>query len=86
MKKIIGSLLLIGFLLVQNSFVFAQDKELSGTVILSGAWAIYPTAVAWGEAFQKLHPKVKIDVSAGGAGKGAADAIAGLVGYWYGFA
>jgi phosphate transport system substrate-binding protein len=35
--------------------------------------------VAWSEAFQKKYPKVKIDVSAGGAGKGAADAIAGLV-------
>ena len=53
--------------------------ELEGTVTLSGAWAIYPTAVAWAEAFHKKHPQVKIDVSAGGAGKGATDAIAGLV-------
>ncbi len=58
---------------------FAQEKELEGTIALSGAWAIYPTAVAWAEGFQKLHPKVKVDVSAGGAGKGATDAIAGLV-------
>ncbi len=79
MRKIISSLLVISFLLVMNSFVFAEEKELEGTVTLSGAWAIYPTAVAWAEAFQKLYPKVKIDVSAGGAGKGAADAIAGLV-------
>jgi phosphate transport system substrate-binding protein len=35
--------------------------------------------VAWAEAFEHLHSKVKVDVSAGGAGKGAADAIAGLV-------
>lgn len=54
-------------------------EELKGTLTLSGAWAIYPTAVAWADAFQKKHPEVKIDVSAGGAGKGAADAIAGLV-------
>lgn len=53
--------------------------ELSGTLTLSGAWAIYPTVVAWGEAFQKSHPKVRVDISAGGAGKGAADAISGLV-------
>jgi phosphate transport system substrate-binding protein len=57
---------------------WAQQKELAGTVTLSGAWAIYPTAVAWAEGFQKKYPKVKIDVSAGGAGKGVADAIAGL--------
>ena len=78
MKRIINALLMLSFLFF-NTVVFAQDKELEGTVTLSGAWAIYPTAVAWAEAFQKLHPKVKIDVSAGGAGKGAADAIAGLV-------
>jgi phosphate transport system substrate-binding protein len=79
MKKILGSLLAINFLLLTSGILSAGEKELEGTVTLSGAWAIYPTAVAWAEAFQKLHPKVKIDVSAGGAGKGAADAIAGLV-------
>jgi phosphate transport system substrate-binding protein len=77
MKKLIKGLLLLSLLLGISTIGFAE--ELSGTVTLSGAWAIYPTAVAWAEEFQKLHPKVKIDVSAGGAGKGAADAIAGLV-------
>jgi phosphate transport system substrate-binding protein len=58
---------------------FAQEKPLKGSLTLSGAWAIYPTAVTWAQAFQKMYPEVKIDVSAGGAGKGAADAIAGMV-------
>ena len=79
MIKLISSLVVIGVLLSSYAMGFAEDKELEGAITLSGAWAIYPTAVAWAEAFQKLHPKVKIDVSAGGAGKGAADAIAGLV-------
>lgn len=79
MKKIINSLLVASILLILINLGWAQEKELEGTVTLSGAWAIYPTAVAWAEAFQKTYPKVKIDVSAGGAGKGAADAIAGLV-------
>ena len=57
----------------------AQEPHLSGTVTLSGAWAIYPTAVAWAQAFQQQHPKVRVNVSAGGAGKGAADVIARLV-------
>jgi len=78
MKRLIFSLLIISIVLT-HAVVQAQKKEHEGTVTLSGAWAIYPTAVAWAEAFQKIHPKVKIDVSAGGAGKGAADAIAGLV-------
>jgi phosphate transport system substrate-binding protein len=55
-----------------------HGQEKKGSISLSGAWAIYPTAVAWGEAFQKFNPGVKINVSAGGVGKGAADAIAGL--------
>lgn len=54
-------------------------SRLEGSLSLSGAWAMYPTVVAWAEAFKKIHPKVKIDVSAGGAGKGASDAMAGLV-------
>ena len=53
--------------------------EIKGTIRVSGAWALYPMMVAWGEEFQKIHPKVRIDISAGGAGKGAADALAGLV-------
>jgi phosphate transport system substrate-binding protein len=79
MKKLISSLLLVGLLVGNFGLVGLQAQELEGTVTLSGAWAIYPTAVAWAEGFQKKYPKVKIDVSAGGAGKGAADAIAGLV-------
>ena len=76
MKRI---LLITALALVLAAAAPAQTKDLQGTVTLSGAWAIYPTAVAWGEAFGKLHPGVKVDVSAGGAGKGASDAIAGLV-------
>ncbi len=57
----------------------AVVTELKGTVRVSGAWALYPMMVKWAEEFQKLHPKVRIDVSAGGAGKGVADALAGLV-------
>ena len=54
-------------------------NELEGELTLSGAWALYPMAVVWGEEFQKLHQNVRIDVSAGGAGKGMADALGGLV-------
>ncbi len=78
MRKLIGSLLVVGVVLAGRAEVYAQQKNLEGVVTLSGAWAIYPTAVAWAEAFQKRYPKVKIDVSAGGAGKGAADAISGM--------
>lgn len=49
------------------------------SLTLSGAWALYPLAVRWQEEFQKSHPGVNIDVQAGGAGKGIADALAGAV-------
>ncbi|HYA49095.1 MAG TPA: substrate-binding domain-containing protein [Burkholderiales bacterium] len=57
----------------------AAGPELKGRLSLSGAWALYPLALKWAEEFQKLHPGVRIDVQAGGAGKGIADALAGVV-------
>jgi len=52
---------------------------LQGTIRVSGAWALYPMMVKWGEEYRKVHPKVRVDISAGGAGKGVVDALAGLV-------
>lgn len=52
---------------------------LTGKITVSGAWALYPMMVRWAEEFQKTNPSVRIDVSAGGAGKGMADALGGLV-------
>lgn len=54
-------------------------KALSGTVTMSGAWAMYPMVIKWGEEFSKIHPSVKFDISAGGAGKGIVDVLAGAV-------
>jgi phosphate transport system substrate-binding protein len=51
---------------------------VQGTVRVSGAWALYPMMVRWAEEYRKIHPGVRIDVSAGGAGKGVADSLAGL--------
>lgn len=53
--------------------------ELQGSLKVSGAWALYPMVVKWTEEFTRLHPDVRIDVSAGGAGKGIADTLAGMV-------
>jgi|GEM_PF-60682 len=55
------------------------QPELRGSLSLSGAWALYPLVLRWAEGFQKVHPGVRIDVQAGGAGKGIADALAGVV-------
>lgn len=55
------------------------NGNLSGQISLSGAFALYPLAVQWADEFQKLHPDVRIDLSAGGAGKGITDALADVV-------
>lgn len=53
--------------------------NLDGTISLSGAFALYPLANKWAEEFNKVHPDVRFNISAGGAGKGMADALAGAV-------
>ncbi len=57
----------------------ATPQPGCGTIRISGAWALYPLAVAWGEQYRATHPGVRIDISAGGAGKGVTDTLAGLV-------
>jgi len=53
--------------------------EQKNTIKVSGAFALYPMMGIWTEEYGKIHPEVKIDVSAGGAGKGMSDAIQGIV-------
>jgi phosphate transport system substrate-binding protein len=36
-------------------------------------------ALKGGEEFQKIHPEIKVDIQAGGAGKGIADVLSGMV-------
>jgi len=62
----------------KNSGV-ANTDNLKGKITLSGAFALYPLAVKWAEEFQKLHPGVTVNVSAGGAGKGMTDALSKMV-------
>lgn len=58
----------------------ASDNEnIEETVRLSGAFALYPLAVIWADEYTKLHPNVRIDISAGGAGKGVTDVLGGFV-------
>jgi phosphate transport system substrate-binding protein len=80
MKKNIHSLFIcvavIFYLIPQQTH--AQAK-LSGQLSISGAFALYPMTIKWAEEFRKIHPDVRIDISAGGAGKGIADVLSGMV-------
>ncbi len=65
-----------------SSFIPGSAKpvdDLQGTISISGAFALYPITVKWADEFKKLHPNVKFNISAGGAGKGITDALSGLV-------
>lgn len=81
MKNVTWALLLAGAALVPCSFAVRAGEASgeSGKISLSGAWALYPMVVKWAEEYRKLHPDVKMDVSAGGAGKGVADTLGGMV-------
>ena len=47
----------------------AATVAIEGSIRISGPWALYPMVVKWAEEFKRIHPKVRIDISAGGAGK-----------------
>jgi len=78
-KKVVAIVMALVIVAIVAYSYLATSSELKGTIKVSGAWALYPMMVKWAEEYQKIHPNVKIEVSAGGAGKGMADALAGLV-------
>jgi phosphate transport system substrate-binding protein len=84
------NLLLIGIIFSITTLFFScssrdsksvrkADGTIKGTISISGAFALYPMAVLWAEEFNKIHPEVRIDISAGGAGKGMTDALSQMV-------
>lgn len=82
MKSFNVYFLLVLFLLMSCSKSNKEtngSSELKGSISVSGAFALYPLVVKWKEEFNKIHPDVRIDVQAGGAGKGIADALGGQV-------
>jgi phosphate transport system substrate-binding protein len=74
MKRIL-LLLFVSQLLLASCMTGKRDNTIS----ISGAWALYPLTVRWADEYKKIHPEVRIDISAGGAGKGMADVLGGLV-------
>ena len=57
----------------------SSSQKREETISLSGAFAIYPLVVKWSEEYRKVEPDVRFNISAGGAGKGMADALSETV-------
>lgn len=72
-NKIIRTVFLITVPLYFISCNSADDNSIS----ISGAFALYPLGIKWTEQYKKLHPTIRFNVSAGGAGKGFTDVLAG---------
>ncbi len=48
----------------------APKKDLSGSIQICGAYALYPLAEAWSKEYHKLNPAVKFMVGKSGTGQG----------------
>jgi phosphate transport system substrate-binding protein len=79
MKNHISLILSTITLLILISFTSCNKKAEHNNISISGAFALYPLTVKWAEEYQKIHPEITIDVSAGGAGKGMTDVLSGMV-------
>ncbi|MGD9932013.1 MAG: PstS family phosphate ABC transporter substrate-binding protein [Mangrovibacterium sp.] len=60
-------------------FACSSGQKKEQTISLSGAFALYPLVIKWSEEYQKENPGIRFNISAGGAGKGMADALSGTV-------
>ncbi|MDD8026540.1 MAG: substrate-binding domain-containing protein [Acidobacteriota bacterium] len=78
MKKTLV-IILAGLAAAAAAFPQTPPPAVRGKISISGAWALYPMAIKWAEEFRKANPQVQIDIQAGGAGKGLADTLSGMV-------
>jgi len=51
----------------------AVQGELSGRLVISGSSTVAPLVAEIGKHFEKLHPRVRVDVQSGGSSRGIAD-------------
>jgi phosphate transport system substrate-binding protein len=54
----------------QKNPVTEPKSQISGNITITGAYALYPLVKKWSEDFMKIHPGIKITISANGTGQG----------------
>jgi phosphate transport system substrate-binding protein len=82
-KQISTAVLLFSVFIAGCSGSAEKEKGASGSgnvsISFSGAFALYPLVQTWVTEYNKIHPEIRFDVQAGGAGKGLTDCLAGAV-------
>jgi phosphate transport system substrate-binding protein len=63
----------------RSTKIQGDPQNAKSSISISGAFALYPLMQQWSEEYQKLHPNITFDISAGGAGKGMTDTLSGMV-------
>lgn len=76
MKNVNIIILLVSAMLFSSC---ASKAKKDNTITISGAFALYPLVIKWSEEYKKENPDVRFNITGGGAGKGLADALAGVV-------
>jgi phosphate transport system substrate-binding protein len=76
-KKTVGAVALILMVGLAAYSLLAKPRE--ETIVVSGAFALYPLMIDWSDQYKTTHPNVRFEISAGGAGKGMTDALSELV-------
>jgi phosphate transport system substrate-binding protein len=56
-----------------------HTKTQTVSISFSGAFALYPLVQTWAAEYNKVHPDIRFDIQAGGAGKGLTDCLGGAV-------
>ena len=78
-KGLAAAAIIMAVAVTAPAFLGCAGKGSAKTLKVSGAYALYPMMTKWVEEYKKVRPDVRVEVSGGGAGKGMADALAGLV-------
>ena len=79
-KKLVILAALAAFVLNFNGTpAYAPVAPKTVSISFSGAFALYPLVQTWADAYNKIHPEIRFDIQAGGAGKGLTDCLSGAV-------
>ncbi len=78
-RYLVITLAIISFVVNFSGTPPPTPKTAAVSISFSGAFSLYPLVQVWTEQYNKIHPEIRFDIQAGGAGKGLTDCLAGAV-------